>query len=485
MNSELHKLATIVAITEKIPLPSANPYTLFRSLDIERGYILESMEGMPRRAVRSIIGLEPELVLTLKGDIGLEGREDLSLLFSTVEGADPISQLRDISSRLLYEGSPEPGFFGGFVGYCAYDMVTGLTRGLVKAGSEESPLARFLMGTRGIVYDHVQRFCLLFDDLVLFPDSNREEEEEKALRRIRALKERIESVEPDVEEKIGNTADKPLSHTTTMSRLEYQEAIRKAKDHIRAGDIFQVVLSRRIACPYHGDPLKIYGAIRAINPSPYLFYLNFGDEIIIGSSPEMLVKVEGKTVQTVPIAGTRPRGRDSQEDDLLAMELLEDRKENAEHLMLVDLARNDIGRVADFGSVKVPEFMEIERFSHVQHIVSRVCGRLRKDCDRFDALAACFPAGTVSGAPKIRAMQIIAELEAHPRGLYAGAVGYSGFNDLLEYAIAIRTLRVSEERVEFSTGAGIVADSIPEREFEETEYKAQAMMKAVLQAGDI
>ncbi|MDD1716036.1 MAG: anthranilate synthase component I family protein, partial [Methanolinea sp.] len=232
-----------------------------------------------------------------------------------------------------------------------------------------------------------------------------------------------------------------------------------------------------------GDPLRVYGAIRSINPSPYLYYLNFGDEVIIGSSPEMLVKVEGSLVQTVPIAGTRPRGRNEWEDDKLGREMLADPKERAEHLMLVDLARNDIGRISEFGSVRVPEFMEIERFSHVQHIVSRVSGTIRDGCDRFDALASCFPAGTVSGAPKIRAMQIISELEAHPRGVYAGAVGYFGFSDVLEFAITIRTLRVKDGMIEYSTGAGIVADSVPEKEFEETEHKAGAMMNAVKQAG--
>jgi anthranilate synthase component 1 len=264
-----------------------------------------------------------------------------------------------------------------------------------------------------------------------------------------------------------------------VSREAYQEAVRKALEYIHAGDIFQVVLSRKITCHVREDPLDIYGAIRTINPSPYLYYLQFGDEAIIGSSPEMLVKVEGKSVQTVPIAGTRPRGNSVAEDTKLAAELLADPKERAEHLMLVDLARNDIGKISDFGSVNVPEYMEVEKFSHVQHIVSRVCGTLREDRDRFDAFASCFPAGTVSGAPKIRAMQIIAELETQPRGLYAGAVGYAGFSNDLEFAIAIRTLRFRRGFVEFSTGAGIVADSIPEREFEETEYKAGAMMKAI------
>jgi anthranilate synthase component 1 len=357
--------------------------------------------------------------------------------------------------------------------------------GHVQAGRDEIPLARFMFSTRGIVYNHVQGSCILFDDLILPPGRNADDERQWADERLQNLEKRIRSIQPansmsDTDFRMDTLPDPGME-----DRTGYENAVIRAKEHIMAGDIFQVVLSRKIAFPFTGAPLSIYRRIRAINPSPYLYYLNFGDEAIVGSSPEMLVKVQDGIVQTVPIAGTRPRGGNPEEDNRLAKELLMDEKERAEHLMLVDLARNDIGRVAEFGTVSVPEFMDIEKFSHVQHIVSRVCGNIAEGKDRFDALASCFPAGTVSGAPKIRAMQIIADLESGPRGLYAGAVGYLGFDDLLEFAIAIRTIRVREGQAEFSTGAGIVADSIPEKEFEETGHKAQAMIRAVCDGGGI
>ena len=472
---------TVIPVTETIPLPAADPYTLFCALGIRDGYILESMEGVPRRAVRSIIGLAPDLVISLGADPGYQGEHPCSGICASLEGSDPVSQLRMLTAMFRPAGSPAGGFCGGFVGYCTYDMVTTLTGGRVQAGRDALPLARFMLSTRGIVYDHVQGSCLLFDDLVLPQGNDPSAEYGRAIERIQRLKEAVLSVPPK-KEKVFR--DSPVRYPPTTDRSAFESAVVTAKEHIMAGNIFQVVLARKITCPFQGDPREIYGRIRDINPSPYLYYLRFDDEAIIGSSPEMLVKAEGRVFETVPIAGTRPRGKDPGEDARLAADLLADTKERAEHLMLVDLARNDIGKVAAFGSVSVPEFMEIEKFSHVQHIVSRVNGLLAEGRDRFDALAACFPAGTVSGAPKIRAMQIIADLEPVPRGLYAGAVGYAAFHDLLEFAIAIRTVRVKDGQAEYSTGAGIVADSVPEKEFEETEQKARAMITAVLQAGD-
>lgn len=441
------------------------------------------MEGLPRRAVRSVIGLESPVIFSLGEDPVYEGDPKLTRYFSGPKGADPVSRLRDLAGRIILADPSPTGFLGGFVGYCAYDMVSDLTSGKVQAGRGESHLARFMLSTRGIVYDHCRGSCTLFDDLLLGPDDDREEAIAQARARITILKDQIATASPPSGVQQQEECPGTPHFATSLDRDAFIGRVQRAQEYILAGDIFQVVLSRRISCTFQGNPLVAYGAIREINPSPYLYYLDFGDEVIIGSSPEMLVRSAGTEVQTVPIAGTRPRGRDDEEDDRLASELLADQKERAEHLMLVDLARNDIGKVSAFGSVSLPEFFEIEKFSHVQHIVSRVSGIRSPGYDRFDALAACFPAGTVSGAPKIRAMQIIAELEPIPRGLYAGAVGYAGFNDFLEFAIAIRTLRISRGMAEFSTGAGIVSDSIPEREFEETEQKARAMVHAICQAG--
>ena len=479
-----HVTVQVIPVTRTIPLPAADPFTLFCALDIDKGYILESMEGVPRRAVRSIVGLEPEFVISMGENPECSGKSPGIPLFSPPPGENPVSQLRSLASRIQYKGTGDSDFTGGFVGYCSYDMVTGLTGGHVQAGREEIPLARFMFSTRGIVYNHVQGSCLLFDDLILPHESDPDDERKRADERLQDLETRIRGVQPAISMSEGDFKVDTLPDPGVQDRTRYENAVIKAKEHIMAGDIFQVVLSRKVTLPFTGNPLDIYRRIRAINPSPYLYHLNFGDEVIIGSSPEMLVKVQEGIVQTVPIAGTRPRGKNHEEDVRLAKELIGDEKERAEHLMLVDLARNDIGRVTEFGSVSVPEFMDVEKFSHVQHIVSRVCGVITEGKDRFDALASCFPAGTVSGAPKIRAMQIIADLESSPRGLYAGAVGFCGFDDLLEFAIAIRTIRVRSGQAEFSTGAGIVADSIPEKEFEETVHKAQAMIRAVRNNGD-
>jgi anthranilate synthase component 1 len=473
----------VFPVIEKVPIPAANPYDLFTALGVGKGYILESMEGLPRRAVRSIVGLEPDLVFTIDGKLSSWGNSSLSDIFRESEEEDPLLLFRRLSDKLSYSGPPGIGFAGGLVGYCSYDLVTSLTGGMVQAGKDDSPNIRLMLSTRGIVYDHVQDCCTLFDNLILTPETDKEEEYGKARDRISSLKEKIRAVPSRDDTLLETSPQRKRTFTATPSQQVFEDMVRQAKEHILAGDIFQVVLSRKISCPFTGDPLRIYGAIRKINPSPYLYYLQFGDEAIIGSSPEMLVRVLGRTVTTVPIAGTRPRGATREADESLARELLADEKERAEHLMLVDLARNDIGRVASFGSVSVPEFYAVEKFSHVQHIVSRVEGTLAEGLDRFDALGSCFPAGTVSGAPKIRAMQIIAGLEGRPRGLYAGAVGYAGFNELFEFAIAIRTLRVRDGMAEFSTGAGIVADSVPEREFDETEFKARAMVNALARAG--
>ncbi len=473
----------IFPIIEKIPIPDVSPYDLFRALGVKKGYILESMEGLPRRAVRSIVGLEPDLTFTIDDSLACEGNRNLSEIFGEYGQGTPLSLFRQISGRFQYCGHPGLGFTGGLVGYCSYDLVHSFTGGMVQSGKDDTPFIRLMLSSRGIVYDHVQSCCTLFDDLILSPGTDQEEEKARARERLSSLKEKIRGISEMLPATL-RPGKKDLSFTSTPSREAYESMVRQAKEHINAGDIFQVVLSRRVCCSFPGDPLSIYGSIRAINPSPYLYYLHFGDETVIGSSPEMLVRVIEKTVTTVPIAGTRPRGTTEKEDDALGRELLADEKERAEHLMLVDLARNDIGRISAFGSVTVPEFYALEKFSHVQHIVSRVEGSLAEGHDRFDALSSCFPAGTVSGAPKIRAMQIIADLEGRPRGLYAGAVGYAGFNELFEFAIAIRTLRVKEGVAEFSTGAGIVADSVPEKEFEETEFKARAMVNALARSGD-
>ncbi|MNV38205.1 Anthranilate synthase component 1 [compost metagenome] len=269
---------------------------------------------------------------------------------------------------------------------------------------------------------------------------------------------------------------------SNLSKEQFISNVEQAKEYIRAGDIFQVVLSQRFHINTEVSPLHVYRMLRTLNPSPYMYYLKMDEEIIVGTSPEALVKVDGSEVKTRPIAGTRPRGVNEQQDRELAEELLADEKERAEHLMLVDLGRNDLGRVSEFGTVKCDTFMEIEKYSHVMHLVSNVSGKLRKDKDFFDAFLSCLPAGTVSGAPKLRAMEIIAELEREARGAYAGAIGYLGFSGNMDSCITIRTIIFRKGRAYVQAGAGIVWDSVPEKEYDETVNKAKAMLKAIRMA---
>ena len=280
--------------------------------------------------------------------------------------------------------------------------------------------------------------------------------------------------------------EKQAPPRSNLRREEFEHAVEQAKEYIRAGDIFQVVLSQRFESPFQGEPLDFYRCLRFINPSPYMFCLKFGNDFaLVGSSPEMHVRLVGNTVEIRPIAGTRARGATPAQDEANAAELLADPKERAEHIMLVDLARNDVGRVAEFGTVRVTEFMEIERYSHVMHIVSNVTGHLRNGCSAFDVVRATFPAGTVSGAPKIRAMQIISEMENTRRGCYAGAIGYFGFDGNIDSCIALRCAVLKDAQAYFQAGAGIVADSDPKREYEETVSKARAMMKALAMASEM
>jgi anthranilate synthase component 1 len=336
-----------------------------------------------------------------------------------------------------------------------------------------------------IVIDHRDKKLYIFSSPFLTYDTEIEEEYKKCADRIRILADHVSALASGKKPRYVKRAfpEKCAPFTSQVSQDAFEHSVNLVKEHIVAGDIFQAVLSRRIECRIADDPFAIYAALRKINPSPYMYYLDFGEEKVIGASPEMLVRVEKRRVTTVPIAGTRPRGKNPSEDEQFSQDLLADAKERAEHTMLVDLARNDIGRVCRFGSVEVSEFMIIEKFSHVQHIVSTVNGTLKDNLDCYDAFRSCFPAGTVSGAPKIRAMQIIDEQESSPRGLYAGAVGYIGFDRNLDFAIAIRTVIVRDGTACMQIGAGIVADSVPANEWTETENKAAAMKRAIEQSG--
>jgi anthranilate synthase component 1 len=476
----------VIPLSLERPIPRISPLTIYAGLPGERGFLLESMEGSEKMARYSFLGKDPDLTVTFGREVRVEGREPLRSIARSPGGGDAIGGLGSILRRFHFMNLKAPRYFGGMVGYLAYDLVYDLFPkvGRAREGGRKPgtglPLAQFMMARDCVVLDHVAGKIFIFSSPVLMYDSDPGEHYRAGSERILALDRRIRELEEtgDGFFLLPGETD-PLPVRSRIPRPAFEEAVRRVKEHILAGDIFQAVISRKIETSLRKDPFRIYRALRMINPSPYMFYLDLGDLRVIGSSPEMLVRVERGRVTTVPIAGTRLRGKTPEEDERLARELLADEKERAEHLMLVDLARNDIGRVAKFGSVKVDEFMAVERFSHVQHMVSTVQGTLSDHLTPFDALKSCFPAGTVSGAPKVRAMEIIEELEPESRGLYAGAVGYAGFDRTLEFAITIRTIIARGRKAEVQVGAGIVADSDPSREWEETESKGKALLRAI------
>jgi anthranilate synthase component 1 len=370
-----------------------------------------------------------------------------------------------------------PRFTGGAVGYLSYDTAETFEVFLFKQKTayEIGDESGFMLFDTVLAFDHVQHRILLIANARISGD-----EELRSLYQFACAK--IEFLERELERALSmpkGAPGEPPQLQSNFTQPGFEAIVRQAKEHIAAGDIYQVVLSQRFSADVGVDPFTVYRALRHVNPSPYMFFIRMADRSIVGSSPEMLVRVEGRHAVTHPIAGTRPRGRNEDEDQRLADELKRNEKERAEHVMLVDLGRNDLGRVCEYGTVRVPTFMTLERYSHVMHLVSVVEGQLSDAHDRLDALVACFPAGTVSGAPKVRAMQIISDLEPQRRGIYAGAVGYLDFAGNLDFCITIRTIVLEHGRAWVQAGAGIVADSNPTAEYEETRDKARAMVRAL------
>jgi len=477
----------IIPLCADLPLPHFSPDAIFLHLKKNDGFLLESIEGSEKIARYSYVGFDPELVVSIGKSVQLTGIEPYISIARNLTGENAIDIVRSILQRFNFINIKAPRFFGGMVGYFAYDVVYSLFghRLTTSKPTSDLPLAQFMLAKNCLVFDHLDKKMFIFCSPLLMYDSNPVEEYEKSRTQIHHIAEAIAEIEDAKDNRSPQTSHTTFTQcATSMSKGEFCCAVERVKEYIQAGDIFQVVISRRIDVNLETNPFSIYRALRSINPSPYMYYLDFGNFHVVGASPEMLVRVERRKVTTVPIAGTCMRGSTREEDEQLANDLIEDEKERAEHTMLVDLSRNDIGRVCKFGSVKVEDFMSIERFSHVQHIVSTVTGVLQDDLDSYDVLKSCFPAGTVSGAPKIRAMQIVDEIEPHRRALYAGAVGYVGFDRNLEFAITIRTIVARDRNASIQVGAGIVADSIPENEWIETENKAQAMVKAIAAARD-
>ncbi|MFA5220688.1 MAG: anthranilate synthase component I family protein [Methanoregula sp.] len=479
----------IIPLCAQLPFPRCTPEDVFSATRAGNGFLLESLEGSEKCAQYSYIGMNPACTITIGNGVQITGDDIFIAIAREPEGENPVDQIRSILSRFHYVNQKAPRFFGGLVGYFAYDIIHDLFPQVPRNGNrsgQKTPDARFMLTKDCIVFDHRDRKLYIFSSPFLTYESDPEEEYRRCAHNIALLAGKIVTLScRGIPEKTSFPSPRnvPPDFMDISGKEAFEHSVETVQEHIKAGDIFQAVISRKIECAVGADPFPIYTALREINPSPYMYFLDFGDEQVIGASPEMLVRVEKRQVTTVPIAGTRPRGRDKTEDNLFSRELLLDEKERAEHTMLVDLARNDIGRVCKFGSVEVKGFMGIEKFSHVQHMVSTVQGQLQENRDCYDAFKSCFPAGTVSGAPKIRAMQIISDMEPDIRGLYAGAVGFIGFDRNLEFAIAIRSVSVHNGRASIQVGAGIVADSVPAHEWTETTNKAAAMMRALEHSG--
>lgn len=451
------------------------------------GYLLESVEGGERLARYSFVGADPYAVLRVRHGVAewrwLGGPRAGEV--ERVACADPLDAVRaELERRPITPATgQEPRFHGGAVGYLSYEAAARFEPAVPIPADDplDLPEAIFMFSDTLLIFDHVRHTARLLtwaDSSATAGDEALAEAQAQA--RLDEMERRLRRATPRQAPALRRSGStRPVAPSRLESREGYAGAVRRVKEYVRAGDCFQVVPSRRIARPLTAAPFAVYRALRSINPSPYMFYLALDDIAVVGASPELLARVERDEVAVHPIAGTRRRDADAETDARLEAELRADEKERAEHVMLVDLGRNDVGRVSAPGSVAVTQFMDVERYSHVMHLVSHVTGRLREGLTPYDALRACFPAGTVSGAPKIRAMQIIAELEGQRRGVYAGAVGYIGFDGALDTCIAIRTLVVKDGVAYAQAGGGIVADSEPDAEFQETENKLGAVMRAL------
>src|SRR5712691_2048062 len=473
---ELARRGTFVPVCKEIVADLLTPVSAFLKIaeHADYAFLLESVEGGEHVGRYSFLGKDPFLILRAHG-----GKTTMDRGGVTTESDRPfVDTLRRLMADFRSPFVPElPRFTGGAVGYLGYGAASWFepVLGDLGSSSDGADAAGFMLFDTVLAFDHVQHRILIIANARITPDEDLESLYQFACAKIQFL-------ERELERNLSRTSRAPadgLEFTSNHTRERFEEQVRAAKEHIAAGDIYQVVLSQRFEAKVAADPFTVYRALRHVNPSPYMYFIRMGGVSVVGSSPEMLVRVEGSRVETHPIAGTRPRGRTADEDLRLGEELKRNEKERAEHVMLVDLGRNDVGRVCEYGSVRVPQFMGLERFSHVMHLTSIVEGRLADDRDRFDALAACFPAGTVSGAPKVRAMQIIHELEPSGRGLYAGAVGYLDFAGNLDFCIAIRTVLIEHGRAYVQAGAGIVADLNPAAEYEETRDKARGVIRAL------
>jgi anthranilate synthase component 1 len=465
----------LIPVYREIMADLETPVAAFLKLDTDDfSFLLESVEGGEKWGRYCFLGGEPSIIFQSKGsrvEITRNGHAEVQ------EWVDPLDALKQLMSEyhpVEVEGLPR--FFGGAVGYLTYDMVRFFERLPDHTVDDLNvPDSMFMITDTIVIFDHMlQKIKVVSNALV---DGPPEKAYQHAIAKIEQIIAHLR--QPVPAQPARQAASGPLTLTSNFTKEAYERVVERAKEYIRAGDIIQVVPSQRFQAPIDVDPFDIYRALRTVNPSPYMFYLKFGELRLVGSSPEVNVRLEGSLIELRPLAGTRHRGRNAAEDLEIAAELMQDPKERAEHIMLVDLGRNDVGRVAKIGSVKVTELLQVEKYSHVMHLVSHVVGDLSEGKDCYDVMRATFPQGTVSGAPKIRAMEIIEELEPTKRGPYAGAVGYFGYSGNMDTCIALRTMTVKGDTAYLQAGGGVVADSVPELEYEETLNKAKALMRAI------
>ncbi len=457
----------VIPICREIVADLETPVSAY--LKINRGnysFLLESVEGAERLARYSFIGTDPYRILITR----------------TEDKINPLPLLAAELDRYRLMPIPDlPRFCGGAVGYLSYEVATHFERLPSPANDPLGlPESMFLFVDTILVFDHVTHKIKILSHVKL--DDDLEKSYGEAVEKIEALVDRLKQPLPHAEAQPSHRTANSCNFSSNFTKEQFEACVVKAKEYITCGEVIQVVLSQRLARPTSAEPFEIYRSLRTLNPSPYMFFFDFKDFQLLGASPEILVRVENGNVMTRPLAGTRPRGKTPSEDQALEQELQRDEKERAEHIMLVDLGRNDIGRISEPGTVEIGKLMEVERYSHVMHLVTHIQGKLRHDLTPFHALKACFPAGTVSGAPKIRAMEIIAELEPDKRGPYAGAVGYFSLSGNMDMAITIRSMVAKDGVAYIQAGCGVVYDSIPEREFAETLNKAKALLQAIDQA---
>ena len=477
----------LVPVVTELLADCDTPVSAFLRLGIEPGsFLLESVEGGERLARYSFLGRDPVCSITLRDGLATVVQADGSV--ATEPYSDPLLPVERLVAQRGVAPLPgvAPPFTGGAIGFLSYEAATRFERIPVAPRDPLGlPEGWFALVDTLIAFDHVTHRMVLLTHARTPRGADVERAYAEAVARLEALRDRLRQPLPPPASVPADAAGVREVHpdqTANFSRPDFMRAVERCKEYILAGDIFQVQVSRRFAVPLRAAPFDVYRALRSINPSPYMFFISSPECDVVGASPEMLVRVTGRSVEYHPIAGTRRRGATPERDAALERELRESEKERAEHLMLVDLGRNDVGRVCRTGSVKVTEFMEIERYSHVMHMVSSITGELRDDCSAVDALRACYPAGTVTGAPKVRAMEIIAELEPERRGIYAGTVGYLGFGGNLDTAITLRTLLVKDGVAYAQAAGGVVADSTPHEEALEIDNKVAAPLAAVVAA---